>query len=158
VIDREISISAVLVGLLVLWLGHRLTTSRSEGENYRCKAREFKELLVPFLRELESQYAHPATLVSEHFPEHDEHDEQARKLMVHMPKGKRQRFSKQWKHYADLYEEKQSQGILGLIATEVDDIEQASLGAPGSLDYIYQQTAKRRDRVRQVVQDALDVL
>ena len=154
-VDWKISISAVLVGLIVLWLGHRLTTSRSEGENYRNKAREFKELLVPFLRELESQDAHPATLVSQHFPEHDE---QARKLMVHMPKGKRQRFSKHWQKYADLYEEKQSQGILGLIATEVDDIEKASPGVPGSSDYIYQQTAKRRDRVRQVVQDALDVL
>jgi len=155
VIDWKISISAVLVGLLGLWLGHRLTTSRSEGENYRNKVRAFKELLVPFLRELESQDAHPATLVTQHFPEHDE---EARKLMVHMPKGKRQRFSKQWQKYADLYNEKQSQGVLGLIATEVDDIEKASPEAPGSSEYIYQQTAKRRDRVRQVVQDALDVL
>ena len=154
-IDWEISISAVLVGLLVLWLGHRLTANRSEGENYRNKVREFKELLVPFLRELESQDVHPATLVSQHFPKHDE---EARKLMIHMPKGKLQRFCVQWQKYADLHKEKQSQGVIGLIATEVDDIEKASPGAPGSSEYIYQQTAKRRDRVRQVVQDALDVL
>lgn len=147
--------SAVLVGLLVLWLGHRLSANRSEGESYRNKMREFKEFLVPFLRELESQDANPATVVSQHFPKHDE---EARKLMIHMPKRKQQSFSVQWKKYADLHKEKQSQGVMGLIATEVDDIEKASPGTPGSSEYIYQQTAKRRDRVRQVVQDALDVL
>jgi hypothetical protein len=155
VIDWKISISAIFVALLGIWIGHRLTTSRSEGENYRNKVREFKELLVPFLRELESQDAHPATLVSQHFPEHDE---AARKLMVHMPKRKQQKFASQWQKYSDLYTEKQAQGILSMIGTEVDDIEKASPGAPGSSDYIYQQNAKRRDRVRQVVRDALDVL
>lgn len=154
-IDWKISIGAILVALLGVWLGHRLTASRQVRESYANKTKEFKKVLVPFLKALESDHAHPATLVSQHFPEQDE---AARKLVIHMPNRKRHKFLQRWKRYADLYRAKQSQGVLGLFATEVDDLEKASPGAPGAEQYIYQQTARRRNEVRLLIQEALDVL
>ena len=118
-IDWKVSVGGILAVLLSVWLGHRLAKSREWGAQYRERVAEFRELLVPFLRELESKDAHPTMLVSQHFPEHDE---AARKLMVYMPRRKKTRFAKEWRQYELLYREKQSQGILGLIATEVDDL------------------------------------
>lgn len=154
-IDWKISVGGILAVLLSVWLGHRLATSRQWSAQYRKRVADFKELLIPFLRELESKDAHPSTLVSQHFPQHDE---AARRLMVYMPRRKKVRFSEKWQEYEALHREKRSQGISGLIATELDDLEKASPGAPGAEEYIYQQTARRRNEVRQTIQSALDVL
>lgn len=154
-IDWKISISAVFAGLLTVWIGHRFAASRSERQNYCNKVIEFKEVLIPFLKELESPDANPAVLVTQYFPEHDE---AARKLMLHIPQKKQERFFRKWQLYEAFYEEKKSQGPMNIFATEVDDIGKASPSAPGSIEYIYQQTAKRRNEVRQLVRGALDAL
>ena len=154
-IDWKISIGGILAVLLSVLLGHRLATNRESDAQYRTRVAEFRELLVPFLRALESEDAHPTMLVSQHFPEHDE---AARKLMVYMPRRKKTRFATKWRQYELLYQEKQSQGIFGLIATEVDDLERASPGTPGAEEYLYEQTAKRSNEVRRVIQAALNVL
>ena len=154
-IDWKISIGAILALLLSAWLGHRLSVSRTEQQAYREKARQFKELLVPFLKSLEATEAHPATLVSENFPQQDE---AARKLVLYMGAGKRRRFLQHWESYEALYQEKSAQGILSLIATEVDDLSKASPGQPGMQQYILEQTAKRRNHVSSLINNAIKVL
>lgn len=154
-IDWKISIGAILVMLLSAWLGHRLSATRDERNTYKSKAREFKEMLAPFTRALEAPDAHPATLVIQKF---EQHDEAARKLRIYMSNRKRRRFDDRWKVYETIYKEKQAQGILSLIATEVDDLSKASPGQPGAETYMLEQTAKRRVRVLTAIQDALDVL
>ena len=123
-IDWKISISAVFVGLLTGWIGHRFAARRSERQNYCNKVIEFEEFLIPFLKELESPDANPAVLVTQYFPEHDE---AARKLMLHIPQKKQKRFLRKWQLYEALYEEKQSQGPMNIFAAEVDDTRKLHL-------------------------------
>lgn len=78
--------------------------------------------------------------------------------MVYMPRRKKRQFDDIWQKYAARYHEIQVQGIFGAIATEVDDLEKAAPGAPGAEQYIYDQTARRRDEVRRTIQEALDIL
>ena len=154
-IDWQISIGAVLIVLLSVWLGHRLSTNRAELQTYRQKVFEFKEMFVPFLKELESAEANPGVLASQFFPIQDE---AARRLAIYMGTKKRRRFLQRWELYAAHYREKKAKGVLSQLATEVDDIGKASPGAPGAIEYILEQTAKRRDQVRRLVLDALNIL
>lgn len=153
--DWKISIGAVLVMLLSAWLGHRFSVSRDERNSFKTKAREFQELLTPFLRALEAPDAHPAALITQNFRHHDE---AARKLRLYMSDRKRRLFDDRWKAYEELYREKEAQGVLGLIATEVDELSKASPGRPGVQEYMLEQTAKRRNQTIKVIRDALDVL
>src|SRR5690625_3115302 len=128
-IDWKVSVGAILVVLLGAWLAHRLSASRDRSNAYKAKALEFQELLAPFLRTLEATDAHPTTLVIGSF---QQHDEAARKLRLYMSKRKKRRFDERWRAYESLYRKKQTQGILGQIATEVDDLSMASLAQPGA--------------------------
>lgn len=154
-IDWKISIGAVLVMLLGVLLGHRLTKVREEQKNYRERAREFKEMFVPFIRELESVDAHPTLLVLTNF---ELQDEAARKLVMHMSAKMKRRFDVRWNIYKAVYQEKNAQGILGKIATEVDDISMVQPGHPDTQYYVTAQTARRRNEILQLVKDALGTL
>lgn len=154
-VDWKISISALLVLLLGAILTHRLTKSREEQANYRKKTSEFKESFVPFVRELEHPDSHPTLLLLSNFPAQDE---LARKLALHMPERKKRRFSAAWQKYSDLYQQKQQQGILGQLATEVDDISLASPANPDALAYVRDQTIKRKNVVLSLINNAIATL
>ena len=150
--DWKISISAILVLLLGAILTHRLTKSREQDSNYCKKVSEFKESFVPFVRELEHADSHPTLLLLANFPAQDE---LARKLLLHMPKRKKEKFNAVWQRYADLYRQKEQQGILSQLATEVDDISLASPGNPSALDYVRDQTIKRKNVILSHINNAI---
>jgi hypothetical protein len=148
-------LGAVLAALLAALIAHKLTTSRDDRNAYRSKANEFKELLAPFLRALESPHAHPATLIGQTF---EQHDVAARKVRLHMKGRKAKRFDDKWAAYAALHQEKQSQGLLGLFATEVDDLAKATPHTAAGQEYMLDQSKKRRQQAIDVIQAALRVL
>ena len=153
--DWKISIGAILVLLLGAILTHRLTKLREEQSNYRKKVIEFKESFVSFMRELEHPDSHLTMLLLTNFPAQDE---AARKLLINMPKRKGEKFAEQWKHYEALVRQKQEQGILGQIATEVDDISLASPGTPAAADYVRDQTVRRKNEASSLIKKALEAL
>jgi len=154
-VDWKISISALLVLLLGAILTHRLTNSREEQSNYRKKANEFKESFVPFVRELEHPDTHPTLHLLANF---SSQDEAARKLLLHMPNRKKEKFSEQWQHYVSLCNHKAQQGVLTQLATEVDDLALASSGNPAAQDYIRDQTIARKNETLRLINNALGVL
>ena len=155
IVDWKISISAILVLLLGAILTHRLTKSREDQSNYRKRVSEFKESFVPFVRELEHPDSHPTLLLLTNFPAQDE---LARKLVLHMPKRKKQKFTALWQRYAELHRQKEQQGILSQLATEVDDIALASPGNPNALDYVRDQTIKRKNVILSHINNAIAAL
>lgn len=155
IVDWKISIGAILVLLLGAILTHRLTTLREEQSNYRKRISEFKESFVHFVRELEHPDSHPTLLLLEHFPAQDE---LARKLALHMPKRKKEKFTASWQRYSELYKHKEKQGILSQLATEVDDISLASPGNPSALHYVRDQTIKRKNEILTLINNAIAAL
>ena len=148
--DPTISIGAILCVLLSVLLAHRLAKRRDIEKEYNSSVKEFKNLLVLFLRELEHPDANPAVLVTQHFPEHDE---AARKLINVLPSSKSKKFQEKWAEYQFLYQQKKSMGIAIAIAAEVDDLSKAN-----NVEYLYEQNAKRRTQAFVIVNETVQVL
>ena len=154
--NLTISIGAVFTVLLSALLVHRLNIARERNRQYRDDLISFKKSFVPFFKQLEDIHTTPATAVLQNFPEQDE---LARKFIIGIPSArKREKFKKLWLEYEYLYQQKKLLGIAAVIATEVDDLEQANLSNPNSVNYIYEQTRIRLNEIRGLVERALSVL
>lgn len=146
----DLSIGAVLCVLLSVFLAHRLNESNTSKKQYKNTVTKFKNLFVPFLRELESDDSNPGLLVITNFAKHDE---QARKLINTLPHHKVKKFKKYWLRYENLYESKKEMGEAIKIVSEVDDISKAN-----DITYLYEQARKRRVEVINIINDAINSL
>lgn len=154
-IDWKISAGAILGVLLSVLLAHLLTKRRESEKILNNEIVRFKESMMPLLKELESPDASPTLLITQYYPENDA---AARKLVIHLPKHKKKKFEKCWVLYTQLYHEKKALGLTGLIATEVDDLSKANAGTPEGIQYIYDQTAKRRGKAINIINEAICIL
>jgi len=154
-IDWKISAGAILGVLLSVLLAHFLTTRRESEKTLNNEIVRFKESLMPLLKKLESHDASPTPLITQYYPENDV---AARKLIIHLPKHKKKKFVQCWDLYTQLYREKKALGLTGLIATEVDDLSKAKIGTSEGLQYIYDQTAKRREKTINLINDVMNIL
>jgi hypothetical protein len=153
--DWKISVSAVLVLLITAALTHWLTKQRTAHDKSSAKIQEFRELLVPFIKALESPNANPVTIVLENF---QAHDEAARKLALYLQESKKKNFLAAWNLYAEIYQEKKGLGLIGIISTQVDDLSLANPGNSNAMDYIRSQNMKRLNEIREAVTGALEAL
>ncbi len=154
-IEWTISVSALLIGLIFILLRHYLAKHRENDKILNQKIIAFKEIFVPMLKELENLDSNHVMLLTKNYPKQDE---EARKLILLLPKRKRRLFNESWSLYTYLYKMKMELGLVGIMATEVDDMSKANAGTQEGMEYLYSQTIKRNQEVIRIINNALKTL
>jgi len=154
-VDWKVSAGAIVIALGSIFLGHFLTKSRESSKLLAAEIAAFKESLLPLIAALEGENTTPAAVITQHY---QNNENAARKLEIHLPKQKRKAFTRCWAEYADLHSQKKALGSCAVIATVVNDLSMANVGTKEGIQYIYEQTSRRKKEALSLIQKITDTL